>query len=79
MVTIPCIPKNAARQGTTDLAHHANRMDRLLDRAARERGVSRSEFIRAQLRRALEQYRSHRKPRWSGAMRRARAPRDEEA
>jgi metal-responsive CopG/Arc/MetJ family transcriptional regulator len=53
--------------------------DRLLDIAAKERGVSRSEFIRAQLRRALEQYRTHPKPRSAGAMRRARAPRDEEA
>jgi metal-responsive CopG/Arc/MetJ family transcriptional regulator len=52
--------------------------DRLLDIAARERGVSRSEFIRAQLRRALEQYKSHPKPRSAGVMRR-RAPRDEEA
>jgi len=52
--------------------------DRLLDRAARERGVSRSEFIRAQLRRALEQYKAHPKPRSAGAMRHTRAPGDEE-
>jgi hypothetical protein len=51
--------------------------DRLLDIAAREQGVSRSEFIRAQLRRSLEQYKDHPKPRSAGAMRR-RAPRDEE-
>ncbi len=37
--------------------------DRLLTRAARERGVSRSEFIRQQLALALEQYRRHPKPR----------------
>lgn len=49
----------------------------MLDIAAREQGVSRSEFIRAQLRRALEQYKAHPKPRSAGAMRR-RAPRDEE-
>jgi hypothetical protein len=52
--------------------------DRLLAIAARERGVSRSEFIRAQLRRVLEQYKSHPKPRSAGTMRR-RAPRDDEA
>jgi metal-responsive CopG/Arc/MetJ family transcriptional regulator len=52
--------------------------DRLLDIASRERGVSRSEFIRAQLRRVLEQYKSHPKPRSAGTMRR-RAPRDDEA
>jgi metal-responsive CopG/Arc/MetJ family transcriptional regulator len=33
--------------------------DRLLTRAARDRGVSRSEFIRQQLRLVLEQYRPH--------------------
>lgn len=37
--------------------------DRLLTRAARERGVSRSEFIRRQLSLVLEQYRHHPKPR----------------
>jgi len=68
----------SSRKRTTTLILDAE-TDRLLDRAARERGVSRSEFIRAQLRRALEQYRSHPKPRSAGAMRRARAPRDEEA
>jgi hypothetical protein len=51
--------------------------DRLLTVAARERGLSRSEFIRSQLARALEQYRRHPKPRSAGTMRR-RAPRDEE-
>ena len=44
-------------------------LHRLLDRAARERGVSRSEFIRAQLRRVLEQYRSHPRPKSAGAIR----------
>ena len=40
--------------------------DRLLTRAARERGVSRSEFIRQQLALVLEQYRRHRKPSGEG-------------
>jgi metal-responsive CopG/Arc/MetJ family transcriptional regulator len=43
--------------------------DRLLTRAARERGVSRSEFIRQQLRLVLEQYRPHPKPRSAGVVR----------
>jgi metal-responsive CopG/Arc/MetJ family transcriptional regulator len=42
--------------------------DRLLTRAARERGVSRSEFIRQQLRLVLEQYRKHPKPRSAGIL-----------
>jgi hypothetical protein len=36
--------------------------DRLLSRAARERGVSRSEFVRQHLALVLEQYRRHPKP-----------------
>lgn len=36
--------------------------DQLLTRAARERGVSRSEFIRQQLALVLEQYRDHPRP-----------------
>ena len=43
--------------------------DRLLSRAARERGVSRSEFIRQHLALVLEQYRRHPKPRSAGAVR----------
>jgi hypothetical protein len=43
--------------------------DRLLSRAARERGVSRSEFIRQQLAIVLEQYRRHPKPRSAGIVR----------
>jgi metal-responsive CopG/Arc/MetJ family transcriptional regulator len=39
---------------------------RLLDIAARERGVSRAEFIRRQLWRGLEQFREHPKPRSAG-------------
>ena len=40
--------------------------DRLLSLAARERGVSRSEFIRQHLALVLEQYRRHPKPRSAG-------------
>ena len=40
--------------------------DRLLSRAAQERGVSRSEFIRQHLSLVLEQYRRHPKPRSAG-------------
>lgn len=43
--------------------------DRLLSRAARERGVSRSEFIRQHLSLVLEQYRPHPKPRSAGIVR----------
>lgn len=46
--------------------------DRLLTRAARERGVSRAEFIRQQLALVLEQYRRHPKPRSGGVI--ARLP-----
>lgn len=44
-------------------------LDRLLGRVAREQGVSRSEFIRNQLRRTLEQFRAHPKPRSAGSAR----------
>jgi len=43
--------------------------DRLIGVAARAQGISRSEFIRRHLRRALEQYRSHPKPRSAGVVR----------
>jgi len=43
--------------------------DRLLSQAARERGVSRSEFIRQHLTIVLEQYRRHPKPRSAGVLR----------
>ena len=42
--------------------------DRLLTRAAQERGVSRSEFVRQQLRLVLEQYREHPKPKSAGVV-----------
>jgi hypothetical protein len=67
---------SAAKRTTTLILD--GETDRLLDIAARERGLSRSEFIRIQLRRVLEQYKEHPKPRSAGAMKRARAPRDEE-
>ena len=41
-------------------------MDALLTRAAREQGVSRSEFIRQQLELVLEQFRKHPSPRVAG-------------
>jgi len=43
--------------------------DRLLTRAARLRGVSRSEFIRQQLALVLEQYRTHPRPSSAGIVR----------
>jgi Arc/MetJ-type ribon-helix-helix transcriptional regulator len=43
--------------------------DRLLSRAAHDRGVSRSEFIRQHLALVLEQYRRHPKPRSAGIVR----------
>jgi hypothetical protein len=43
--------------------------DRLLSRAARERGVSRSELIRQHVARALEQYRRSPKPTSAGIVR----------
>ena len=43
--------------------------DRLLSRAARERGISRSEFVRQHLGLVLEQYRRRPKPRSAGAVR----------
>lgn len=43
--------------------------DRLLSHAARERGVSRAEFIRQHLALVLEQYRRHPKPRSAGKVR----------
>jgi metal-responsive CopG/Arc/MetJ family transcriptional regulator len=57
-----------ARKKATTIAldHEA---DQLLTRAARERGVSRSEFIRQQLALVLEQYRRHPKPRSAGVLR----------
>lgn len=44
--------------------------DRLLTQAARERGVSRSEFVRQQLALVLEQYRRHPRPSSAGVVNR---------
>ena len=57
-----------ARKKTITIAP-APEEDRLLSRAARERGVSRSEFIRHHLVLALEPYRRHPKPRNAGIVR----------
>jgi hypothetical protein len=54
-------------------------MDILLTRAARERGVSRAEFIRSQLALVLERYRRHPRPRSAGVIRRAMRERGDEA
>ena len=43
--------------------------DRLLSEAARDRGISRAEFIRQHLTLVLEQYRRHPKPRSAGVLR----------
>jgi hypothetical protein len=43
--------------------------DRLLSRAARERGISRAEFVRQHLALVLEQYRRHPAPRSAGVVR----------
>jgi hypothetical protein len=54
------------------------RTDRLLGAVARAQGVSRSEFIRGQLRRALEPYRPHPRPRSAGVVRRRLRTRGDE-
>ena len=56
------------RKKATTIALDAE-VDGLLSRAARERGMSRSEFIRQQLALVLEQYRRHPKPRSAGVVR----------
>ena len=54
-------------------------LDRLLSRAARENGISRSEFIRQQLRWVLEQYRKHPRPLSAGVIRHKLAERGDES
>lgn len=54
-----------ARKKATTIAFEPQ-MDALLTRAARARGVSRSEFVRQQLALVLEQYRSHPRPQVAG-------------
>jgi hypothetical protein len=51
--------------------------DRLLSRRARERGISRSEFIRQHLALVLEQYPRHPRPRSAGIVRALRDRGDE--
>ena len=51
--------------------------DRLLSRAAEERGISRSEFVRRHLALVLEQYRRHPKPRSAGVLRHLKERGDE--
>jgi len=54
-------------------------MDRLLTRAARSEGISRSEVIRRQLWLVLEQYRSHPTPKAGGIIRRKLRERGDES
>ena len=56
-----------ARKKPTTIALEP-RMDKALSRAARARGVSRSEFVRQQLALVLEQFLDHPKPRCAGIM-----------
>lgn len=67
-----------ARKNTTTIALDHS-IDALLTRAAEERGVSRSEFIRQQLALVLERYRKHPKPRAAAVIRRRLAERGDEA
>jgi hypothetical protein len=53
--------------------------DRLLTRAARSNGVSRSEFVRRQLDIVLEQYRPHPRPRSAGIIKHPLPERGDEA
>ena len=54
-------------------------MDALLTRAARERGMSRAEFIRQQLALVLEQYRNHPRPGVAGIVKKPLRERGDEA
>ena len=67
-----------ARKKATTIALEPG-MDALLTRAAEERGVSRSEFIRQQLALVLEQYREHPRPRAAGIIRHRLPERADEA
>jgi metal-responsive CopG/Arc/MetJ family transcriptional regulator len=57
-----------ARKKATTIALEPE-MDELLSRAAEERGVSRSEFIRQQLALVLEQFKRHPRPKVAGIIR----------
>ena len=65
------------KQATTIALGHE--MNALLTRAAREQGVSRSEFVRAQLALVLEQFRDHPRPRSAGVLKHRLAERGDEA
>lgn len=67
-----------ARKKATTIALEPE-MDALLTRAARERGTSRSEFVRRQLAIVLEQYRSHPRPKVAGIVRHRLPERGDEA
>jgi len=67
-----------ARKKATTIALDPG-MDVLLTRAAQERGVSRSEFVRQQLALVLEQYRRHPRPRVAGIIRHGLPERGDEA
>lgn len=67
-----------ARKKATTIALEPE-MDRLLTRAAEERGTSRSEFVRQQLALVLEQYREHPRPKVAGIIRRRLPGRGDEA
>ena len=67
-----------ARKKTTTIALEPA-ADRLLTRAARSTGVSRSEFIRRQLEVVLEQYRPRPRPRSAGVIKSRLAERGDEA
>lgn len=67
----------AHRKRTTTIILDSD-MDGLLADAARQLGISRSEFIRRQLARVLEQYRDHPSPRSAGVIAGPVAERGEE-
>jgi len=67
-----------ARKKATTIALEPD-MDALLTRAADERGMSRSEFVRQQLALVLEQYRRHPRPKVAGIIRRRLPERGDEA
>ena len=78
---LPCgniTPMALAQKRATTIALEPA-ADRLLTRAARSTGVSRSEFIRRQLDIVLEQYRPHPRPRSAGVIKSPLAKRGDEA
>jgi Arc/MetJ-type ribon-helix-helix transcriptional regulator len=56
----------ALRQKKATTIALPRKMDALLTKAARDLGISRSEFVRRHLDLVLEQYRSHPRPRIAG-------------